>query len=82
MSLPEDHSDRGFVEHWRCIGPQLEAIRRQELAARGDACDFDEIDALFELGLRHAQVRTTSGLVEWQRFLMRVSRERSADSGS
>lgn len=30
MAEPIDRSDKGFVEHWRRVGPILEAIRRKE----------------------------------------------------
>jgi len=64
--------NQAFVDHWRRVGPQLEEIRRRELAARGDAVDSKELDSVFQFALQHGTPRTTSGLVELQRFFVQV----------
>lgn len=68
------NDNQAFVEHWRRVGPLLEERRKRELAERGQTVDPAELDALFDLALKHGAERTTSGLVELQKFFMQVSR--------
>ena len=68
----QSNPNQAFVDHWRRVGPQLAEIRRRELTARGDAVDSRELDALFQLAVEHGTPRTTSGLVQLQRFFMQV----------
>lgn len=74
MTEPIDRTNKGFVEHWRRIGPILEAIRLQELR------DFDYekerpiIDALLQLGVDYGIASPTSGLIELQRLLAKGRR--------
>lgn len=68
----QKHADnRGFVEHWRRVGPQLERMRRQELREFDHHASADAIDALLQMGVDFAQERTTSGLVTLQKILHR-----------
>ena len=69
MATDNDQSNRGWVEHWARVGPELARIRREELRRYRHEDNIEIIDSLLELGLRHAQPRTTSGLVELQRLL-------------
>jgi hypothetical protein len=68
----QSNPNQAFVDHWRRVGPQLEEIRRRELAAHGDAVNSRELDALFQLAIERGTPRTTSGLVELQRFFMQA----------
>lgn len=74
MSEPIDRSDKGFVEHWRRVGPILEEVRRPELRTFNYEEQWPIIDALLQLGLDHAVPRPTSGLVELQRILAKGRR--------
>jgi hypothetical protein len=60
-----------FVRHWKKAGPLLAARREKELAET-QSYDPAHLDALFDLGVQHGEPRTTSGLVELQKFFMRV----------
>lgn len=60
-----------FVRHWKQSGPLLAARREKELAET-QSYDPSHLDALFDLAVRHGEPRTTSGLVELQKFFMRV----------
>ncbi len=60
--------DKGWVEHWRRVGPILEAVRRDELKAFRYEDHIDIIDALLDIAIRLGPPRTTSGLVEQQRL--------------
>lgn len=69
MSESNPRSDKEWLEHWRCLGPILEEIRREELRHFNYEEQLPIIDALLQLGLDHAVPRPTSGLVELQRLL-------------
>lgn len=74
MTEPIDRSNKGFVEHWRRLGPILEAIRLQELRDFNYEEQWPIIDSLLQLDLAHDVPRTTSGLVEFQRLLAKGGR--------
>ncbi len=67
-------TDKEWVEHWRRLGPILEAIRLRELREFNYEEQLPIIDALLQLGLDHAVPRPTSGLVELQRLLAKGRR--------
>lgn len=71
-----DNEDRaitkGWIEHWRRVGPLLEQIRRQELREFDYQKNWQMVDALLQIGCDFATPRTTSGLVELQRRLQRL----------
>lgn len=69
MSSQQPTDNRGFVQHWRRVGPMLEEIRRRELQNFDFSANAHIVDALLQLGLDCGEVRTTSGLVELQRRL-------------
>ncbi len=69
MERITDKTNRGFVEHWRRVGPLLERIQKQELREFCHEEHWQEVDALLEIAAQNATVRTTSGLVQWQRAL-------------
>jgi|LAHU01.1.fsa_nt_gb hypothetical protein len=60
-----------FVDQWKTTGPVLEKIRRDEL--RKLTYDYDTADALLEIGDRFGRSRKTSGLVEMQRWFMKMA---------
>jgi hypothetical protein len=72
MPVAKDDLTKLWVETWKKAGPALEAIRRRELREFRYEDHAAEIDALLELGLRFAQPRTTSGLVEQQRLFQKA----------
>jgi hypothetical protein len=71
MSEDEKQQLKAYVEHWRRVGPKLEAIRRQELRRYDFEANRHIVDSLLQMGLQHAVPRTTSGLVELERKLKR-----------
>jgi hypothetical protein len=73
----EREANREFVERWKVAGPMLAAVHKAELRALDDHFDYELIDALLDAGIagsRHLPPRTTSGLVEFQRLMMRSRR--------
>ena len=73
---------REFVERWKKAGPALEKIRREELRNLIHEDCQKQVDALFEVGLRNRQPRTTSGLVEMQRIFMKARRKDDSSAKS
>ncbi|HEY7329741.1 MAG TPA: hypothetical protein VH592_19055 [Gemmataceae bacterium] len=74
MSDTKPKADKNWVEHWRRLGPILEAIRQEELRNFNYEEQLPIIDALLQLGLDHAVPRPTSGLVELERLLAKGRR--------
>ncbi len=74
MKRKKQQQLRECVERWRSAGPELEAIRREELTRFDQASNWQLVDALLEAGLRSGGPRTTSGLVEMQRWFRRIAR--------
>jgi hypothetical protein len=61
-----------MVAHWRRVGRELDRIRRQELRQFHYEEQLPVIDALLQLAGEQALPRTTSGLVELERFLAKT----------
>ncbi|MDY0149606.1 MAG: hypothetical protein RBT03_05940 [Kiritimatiellia bacterium] len=75
MNEAEKEQYRRYVEGWQHAGPELERIRREELRAMDDRMDLDGMDALADIGVRYGTPRTTSGLVEMQKWFMELARQ-------
>jgi hypothetical protein len=63
-----------LAAYWRRVGPKLEQIRRKELQSMNYEEQLPIIDALLQLGCDHAKPRTSSGLVEMQRWFAKARR--------
>lgn len=63
----------GFIAHWKRVGPILAQIRRDELRRFDWDKNWALVDSLLDLTVdRPSEPRTTSGLVELQRFMRRA----------
>lgn len=82
MNEAEKEQYRRYVEGWQHAGPELERIRREELRAMDDRMDLDGMDALADIGVRYGTPRTTSGLVEMQKWFMKFARQQGLLSPS
>jgi len=72
MKVPTREEQRRLVRQWETTGPELERIRRDVL--RGMAYAWVAVDALLELGDHYdAMPRSTSGLVEMQRWFIKAA---------
>jgi hypothetical protein len=71
MSQVNREGLRSYVEKWRRAGPDLERIHRDEL--RKHCYDPVDADALLELGDSFKESRPTSGLVEMQKWFMKLA---------
>ena len=74
MNPAEKDLYRRYVEGWKRAGPELERIRREELRALGTHPDTDGLAALADIGVRFGTPRTSSGLVEMQKWFMELAR--------
>jgi hypothetical protein len=66
---------REYVRRWQRLSPLLEAIRDQETRQADTAGCIRMMEQAFRIALRDLPVRSSSGLLEWQRW-MRVWRQR------
>ena len=58
---------REYVERWKRVGPELEAIRRREL--RAYVFDPERADDLLRMAADHAKPRQSSGMMKLQHLL-------------
>jgi hypothetical protein len=74
MKKPTKEQQRYLVKLWDTTGPLLERIRREEL--RDLPYDWRDVDTLLELGDYYdGPPRTTSGLVEMQKWFMKLAKK-------
>ena len=59
------------VEQWKRAGPELERVRKEEL--RRWQYDYKAVDALLDMGDNFGKSRPTSGLVEMQKWFMKLA---------
>jgi hypothetical protein len=61
-----------YAAHWKTVGPELRYLRWRELREYDHASGWPTIAGLLDLAVSHGPPpECTSGLVEWQRALMR-----------
>ena len=73
--MPSDSDStllRRWVETWREVGPELEAIRRREIAAADNVAVLASLEEAFNHALRTLPPRTSSGMVEMQRIFSKM----------
>ncbi len=71
MTLRPSNEKALFVAHWESAGPRIEAARRHELLNMDTQDRWIQIENLLNLGYQFRRHRSTSGLVELQKFLAR-----------
>lgn len=64
-----------IVEQWKGAGTKLERRRREELRCWN--YDWRAVDALLELGMRNKTARLFSGLVEQQKWFLKLAQQKS-----
>jgi hypothetical protein len=65
---------RNFSEQWQRAGAALTRVHRDEIRAR--PYDPDAVDDLLQIGDTLEHSRETSGLVELQRWLLKLAQRR------
>ena len=79
MRFPTEEEQRQWVQQWEAAGRDLERMRRERL--RDLPYRWEDVTALLDLGtLSEAPSRTSSGLVEMQRWFMKM-REQDESRG-
>lgn len=73
MNRNKHDSLRSYAEIWQRAGPELDAIRRKELADFDHTSNWRLIDSLLDAGMKFARPRPTSGLVEMQKWFMKLA---------
>ena len=63
-----------WVQHWKEAGPELDAIRRQEIQSADNLQVLAQLESAFNYAVRTMPVRETSGMVEMQRLFAKVKR--------
>jgi len=63
---------RHWVQTWKAAGPELEAIRRREIAEADNVHVLWLLEGLFNHAVRSTPMRTSSGLIEMQRYLAKL----------
>ena len=63
---------RKFVEHWKQLGPILDQINADELRAMDQQEAIRQIMPMCDWAIEHSEPRTTSGLVEQQRYFAKM----------
>ena len=71
---PHDPDLLRFVANWKAAGPELEWIRREELAGSSTIAAVRALAGAFRYARRHLPPRPTSGLVEQQQWFRRLAR--------
>ncbi|MBI4350808.1 MAG: hypothetical protein HY550_05170 [Elusimicrobia bacterium] len=74
MNDPKTDAMREWVARWRKTGPELERIRLQELRQVVVGSSIEQLEDSFQSALLNYPARTSSGLIEQQRWFMRLRR--------
>jgi hypothetical protein len=61
---------RAHVRRWRELGPILDELRDREIREANTADAILSFRQAFQIALRDLPPRPSSGLVEWQRYMM------------
>ena len=75
MNAEEKEQYRRYVKGWERTGRELEKIRRKELRELDEQKGGVGLGALAEIGVQYGRPRTTSGLVEMQKWFMKLARQ-------
>ena len=65
----ERERQEAYVRRWKTLGPILESIRDREIRQADTAASIRSMDQAYRIALRDLPPRSSSGLVEWQRYM-------------
>lgn len=74
MTDQEKAQARAWIKNWRELGPILEELRRDSLSRVNTAEAIEAFDLAYKSARLHCAPRTSSGLVEQQRWFKRGHR--------
>ncbi len=72
MDATEKEMTLRWIKTWELAGPALKEIKRQELQSYDYAKNLPIIDEMLQWAYEHRTTRLTSGLVEQQRWFMKM----------
>ena len=72
--MDEREMMRRWVQTWKEAGPELEAIRREEIAQADNTADLAALARAFNIALRSSEPEPYSGLVEMQKWFAKLRR--------
>ncbi len=72
MTEAEKAATLKFIEAWKLAGPELEKQRRADIRAANTVSAIQSMNLLFRDAIKHSPPRLTSGLVEQQRWFMKL----------
>lgn len=75
MDAIDDTRAKQWVDAWKQASIELKRIKRQELQAYDWDKQLPVLDELLQWVCDHAEVRLESGLVEQQRWFMKMHRQ-------
>lgn len=73
MTEEERALAKRWVETWKAAGPLLEKVREDDIRASDTIRDFQVYAGLAELEVKKRPPSSTSGLVEQQRWFMKMA---------
>lgn len=71
---------RDWVRNWQVVGPELERMRREDIRRANTQDSIQVFDLAFKAALQNTPPRNSSGLVEFQRLLRKLTGRRSISS--
>jgi hypothetical protein len=72
MKIYDKEELRLWVETWKKAGKALEEIKRHKLQSYNYPENQEIIDSMLQFAYKHRKPRLTSGLVEQQRWFMKM----------
>ncbi|KPA19656.1 hypothetical protein MHK_000149 [Candidatus Magnetomorum sp. HK-1] len=73
-----DNKTKNWVETWKKAAPALEKVWSKELIDFDYSKNYKQIDEMLQYACEHGSVRTTSGLIEQQRYFMEFTKKMGA----
>ena len=73
-SMDNHDAMRRWVRTWKAVGPELEAIRRREIREADNLKVLASLEGAFNHAVRSMPPRSSSGLVEMQRWFAKLRR--------
>ncbi|HEY3739461.1 MAG TPA: hypothetical protein VGL53_06440 [Bryobacteraceae bacterium] len=70
--MAADDDLKRWVQTWKEAAPELEAIRRREVAELDTHAVIASLEGAINYAIRTAPPRLTSGMVEMQRYSLKV----------
>lgn len=80
MNISEKERVKHWVHTWQKAGEALEEIKRQELRNYDYNKNLPLIDDMLQWACEHRAPRLTSGLVEQQRWFMKLQEQQNTGS--